>query len=54
MNKCVLIVCVVAVILLLVVLTGHMYHGLNAGIVWNWGGFEWRGVPGFFLCTGQC
>lgn len=24
---------------------------LNAGLAWDWGGIETRGVPGVFLCS---
>ena len=44
----------VLALLVLALVTAKFYNGLNAGVAWGWGGFEWRGVPGIFLCTGQC
>lgn len=27
------------------------HYSQNSGIVWDWGGYEWRGQPGPFLCA---
>ena len=45
---------VLGIMLVLALATAKFYNGLNAGVAWSWGGFEWRGSPGVFLCVDQC
>ena len=49
-----IILFVLFALLVLALATAKFYSGLNAGVAWGWGGLEWRGQPGIFLCTGQC
>lgn len=41
------------IVLILAVATVRPYSGLNAGFAWDWGGIEYRGAPGLFLCAGD-
>ena len=37
-----------------VAVTAHVYNGVNAGVTVAGVGLEWRGDPGFFVCSDQC
>jgi hypothetical protein len=45
---------IILALILIALLTGTTYHGINAGIAWSWGGIEFIGDPGIFICQGQC
>lgn len=45
---------VLALVLLFALCTAKVYRGQNMGLVWSWGGIELVGVPGLFICNGQC
>ena len=51
-RQYVLLLAVIALALANIVTLSDMciYHGLNSGIAWDWGGVEAIGEPGIFLC----
>jgi hypothetical protein len=41
---------ILTIVLFASLMSGRPYHGLNAGIAWDWGGVELVGQPGLFVC----